>query len=123
MIIFIISLVLLIGSIIGIIISCKFGSDEASLVDVILLITFILGLIFTPVSGAGELRAKRDEAIWNDMVANPTCYSTESLAEAHQDIVKSKYWATTPFSFHKGYDFPEINVNVMENTKKYHFVK
>lgn len=122
MTIFIISLVLLIAAIIYFAFTFN-KEDSNSSVDMLAVIAFGFGLVFTVIGAGCAWGAKSDEAMWNDMAANPICYSTESLAKAHKDIVTSKYWATTPFGFHKGYDFPEIAPNVMENTKKYHFVK
>ena len=121
MTILIISVVLLIAG--TIVLAFTYNKTTSFLVGAFIAIALSVGIVLTPVCVGFALDAKSDEAIWNDMVANPTCYSTELLAKAHKDIATSKYWATTPFGFHKGYDFPEINVDVMEDTKKYHFVK
>lgn len=122
MTIFIISLVMFIAAVIYFAFTWSKDNTNDS-VDTLFIIAFGVGLIFSIIGAGCTWGAKSDEALWNDMAANPICYSTESLAKAHKDIVTSKYWATTPFGFHKGYDFPEIDPNVMENTTKYHFVR
>lgn len=126
-IITIISLVLLVVGvltlIIGLVYENKTGQTSHPFWVAVMCISLVLGGVGTPFSIADEIASNIEEVTWTDMATNPTCYSTESLAEAHMNIVKAKYWSKTPFSFHKGYDFPEINVDVMENTNKFHFVK
>lgn len=58
--------------------------------------------------------AKENKVLYNDMAKNPQCYSINDLKEAHKDIQCHKAHQGHWTSFYNGYDFPEINVYVMD---------
>lgn len=72
---------------------------------------FIITLVITIASCSS---AKTNKMIYNDMAKNPQCYSINDLKEAHKDILKHKVRQGHWTSFYNGYEFPEINVNVMD---------
>lgn len=68
--------------------------------------------------------ARENKALYDDMAKNPQCYSTNDLKEAHKDIQKHKTHQGHWSSFYNGYDFPEINVYVMDEVDQtLHIVK
>ena len=71
---------------------------------------FIITLVITIANCSS---AKTNKMLYNDIAKNPQCYSINDLKKAHKDILKHKargHWT----SFYNGYEFPEINVNVMD---------
>lgn len=72
---------------------------------------FLAALLITIVC---SLCAKENKALYNDMAKNPQCYSINDLREAHQGIIAHKSHQGHWTSFYNGYEFPEINVSVMD---------
>lgn len=77
-------------------------------------VTFIAFLVNVILTICLCMNAKENKVLYSDMAKNPQCYSTNDLKEARKAIVGHKAHQGTPFSFYNRYDFPEINVYVMD---------
>lgn len=86
-----------------------------------LLFAFIAMLVITIVCGAC---ARENKVIYDDMAKNPQCYSLEDLRKAHKCIQGHKAHQGHWTSFYNGYEFPEIDVTVMDKVDNtIHIVK
>lgn len=84
-------------------------------------ILFIVALIIT----LGLcVNATNKKALYTDMVNNPHSYSINDLKDAHKSIICHKARQGHWTSFYNGYEFPEINVDVMNSVDQtIHIVK
>ena len=97
--------------------------DTSSSDDVVsgLFMSFIITLIVTI---GLSVNAAENKAIYNNMASNPQCYSINDLKNAHRAIQGHKSHQGHWTSFYNGYEFPEINVNVMDEVDNtVHFIK
>ena len=87
------------------------GEDKNGDVAAFPFAVFFMALIITI---GCSLHARENKALYNDMAKNPQCYSINELKEAHKNIIKHKSYQGHWISFYNGYEFPEINVNIMD---------
>ena len=70
------------------------------------------------------VNAANKKALYTDMVNNPHSYSINDLKDAHKSIIRHKVRQGHWTSFYNGYEFPEINVDVMNSVDQtIHIVK
>lgn len=82
---------------------------------------FIVALIITLGLCANATNKK---ALYTDMANNPQSYSINDLKNAHKNIICHKARQGHWTSFYNGYEFPEINVDVMNSVDQtIHIVK
>lgn len=82
---------------------------------------FIVALIITLGLCANATNKK---VLYTDMVNNPQNYSINDLKDAHKSIICHKAHQGHWTSFYNGYEFPEINVDVMNSVDQtIHIVK
>ena len=82
---------------------------------------FIVALIITLGLCANAANKK---ALYTDMANNPQSYSINDLKDAHKSIIRHKVRQGHWTSFYNGYEFPEINVDVMNSVDQtIHIVK
>lgn len=82
---------------------------------------FIVALIITLGLCANAANKK---ALYTDMANNPQSYSINDLKNAHKSIIRHKVRQGHWTSFYNGYEFPEINVDVMNSVDQtIHIVK
>lgn len=82
---------------------------------------FIVALIITLGLYANATNKK---ALYTDMANNPQSYSINDLKDAHKSIIRHKVRQGHWTSFYNGYEFPEINVDVMNSVDQtIHIVK
>lgn len=82
---------------------------------------FIVALIITLGLYANAANKK---ALYTDMANNPQSYSINDLKDAHKSIIRHKVYQGHWTSFYNGYEFPEINVDVMNSVgQTIHIVK
>ena len=82
---------------------------------------FIVALIITLGLCANATNKK---ALYTDMANNPQNYSINDLKDAHKSIIRHKARQGHWTSFYNGYEFPEINVDVMNSVDQtIHIVK
>lgn len=68
--------------------------------------------------------ATNKKALYTDMANNPQSYSINDLKDAHKSIIRHKARQGHWTSFYNGYEFPEINVDVMNSVDQtIHIVK
>lgn len=68
--------------------------------------------------------AANKKALYTDMANNPQSYSINDLKDAHKSIIRHKVRQGHWTSFYNGYEFPEINVDVMNSVDQtVHIVK
>lgn len=68
--------------------------------------------------------ASNKKALYTDMANNPQSYSINDLKDAHKSIIRHKVRQGHWTSFYNGYEFPEINVDVMNSVDQtIHIVK
>lgn len=97
------------------------NDDDAADACGLTFLVFIITLIVTITNCSS---ARSNKMIYNDMAKNPQCYSLNDLKEAHKAILRHKARQGHWTSFYNGYEFPEINVNVMnEVDNTIHIVK
>lgn len=82
---------------------------------------FIAALIITLGLCANAANKK---VLYTDMANNPQSYSINDLKDAHKSIICHKVRQGHWTSFYNGYEFPEINVDVMNSVDQtIHIVK
>ena len=97
------------------------SSDTAASCGAFLLFAFIAMLLITIVCGAC---ARENKVIYDDMAKNPQYYSLEDLRKAHKAIQGHKAHQGHWTSFYNGYEFPEIDVTVIDKVDNIiHIVK
>lgn len=70
------------------------------------------------------VNATNKKALYTDMANNSQNYSINDLKEAHKSIIRHKVRQGHWTSFYNGYEFPEINVDVMNSVDNtIHIVK
>lgn len=70
------------------------------------------------------VNAANNKALYIDMANNPQSYSINDLKDAHKSIIRHKVRQGHWTSFYNGYEFPEINVDVMNSVDQtIHIVK
>ena len=70
------------------------------------------------------VNATNKKALYTDMANNSQNYSINDLKEAHKSIIRHKVHQGHWTSFYNGYEFPEINVDVMNSVDNtIHIVK
>lgn len=70
------------------------------------------------------VNATNKKALYTDMADNSQSYSINDLKEAHKSIIRHKVHQGHWTSFYNGYEFPEINVDVMNSVDNtIHIVK
>lgn len=95
----------------------KTSLDTAS--GALILFSIILGLTIGLC-----VNATNKKALYTDMVNNSQNYSINDLKEAHKSIIRHKVRQGHWTSFYNGYEFPEINVDVMNSVDNtIHIVK
>ena len=68
--------------------------------------------------------ATNKKALYTDMENNPQNYSINDLKDAHKSIIRHKVRQGHWTSFYNDYEFPEINVDVMNSVDQtIHIVK
>lgn len=68
--------------------------------------------------------ATNKKALYTDMANNTQNYSINDLKDAHESIIRHKVRQGHWTSFYNGYEFPEINVDVMNGVDQtIHIVK
>lgn len=93
----------------------EYGPATFTLIAFVLNVMLTIGLC---------MNAKENKIIYKDMAENPQCYSTNDLKEAHRSIQCHKAHQGHWSSFYNGYDFPELNVYVMDEVDQtLHIVK
>ena len=84
-------------------------------------ILFIVALLITLGLCANATNKK---ALYTDIANNPQNYSINDLKDAHKSIIYHKARQGHWTSFYNGYEFPEINVDVMNSVDQtIHIVK
>lgn len=95
----------------------KKSLDAAS--GALILFSIILGLTIGLC-----VNATNKKALYTDMANNSQNYSINDLKEAHKSIIRHKVHQGHWTSFYNGYEFPEINVDVMNSVDNtIHIVK
>lgn len=89
-------------------------SDNAKEFESVGTAPFVAFVLMLLVTIAGCSNARENKALYNDMAKNPQCYSVNDLKEAHKAIQGHKAHQGHWTSFYNGYNFPEINVYVMD---------
>lgn len=70
------------------------------------------------------VNATNKKALYTDMANNSQNYSINDLKEAHKSIIHHKVYQGHLVSFYNDYEFPEINVDVMNSVDNtIHIVK
>lgn len=95
----------------------KTSLDAAS--SALILFSIILGLTIGLC-----VNSTNKKALYTDMATNSQNYSINDLKEAHKSIIRHKVYQGRWTSFYNGYEFPEINVDVMNSVDNtIHIVK
>lgn len=117
----IILIVLFFVSFLYLLFSPNVDADTTGSYGTFLLTAFIAMLVVTICCGSC---ARENKVIYNDMAKNPQCYSLEDLRKAHKAIQSHKSHQGHWTSFYNGYEFPEIDITVMDNVDNtIHIVK
>ena len=97
--------------------SAKKSLDAAN--GALILFSIVLGLTIGLC-----VNATNKKVLYTDMANNSQNYSINDLKEAHKNIIRHKVHQGHWTSFYNGYEFPEINVDVMNSVDNtIHIVK